>query len=36
MTKKELLHYVDEHREELIRLVSELIQIQSERVLREA
>ena len=27
MTKKELLHYVDEHREELIQLVSELIQI---------
>jgi succinyl-diaminopimelate desuccinylase len=30
MTKKELLQYVDEHSEELIRLVSELIQIKSE------
>lgn len=30
MTKKELLQYVDEHKEELIRLVSELIQIKSE------
>lgn len=30
MTKKELLQYADEHREELIRLVSELIQIKSE------
>ncbi len=30
MTKKELLQYADEHREELITLVSQLIQIKSE------
>lgn len=30
MTKQELLHYADEHNEELIRLVSRLIQIKSE------